>query len=96
MAPTNRTECKPKGGMAAATKSDNPMTVIPAAANATAVATSGASKRSHLEHGTLANATANSTTEPNPPTAIVVHPATANGADVPSKGEHGNNRWRQR
>jgi hypothetical protein len=60
--------------MAAATKPDNPATVNPAAANNTVVATADASKHSRLEHGTPANATANNTTEPNPPAAIgVVH-----------------------
>ncbi len=57
MAPTNRTKCKPKGGMAAATKPNNPATVNPAATNNTAVATGSTSKRSRFEHGTPANAT---------------------------------------
>ncbi len=57
MAPTNRSKCKPKGGMAATTKPNNPATVNPAAANNTTVATSGASKHSRFEHGTPANAT---------------------------------------
>jgi hypothetical protein len=39
-----------------------------------------------LEHGTPANATANNATEPNPPTVVYVHTATANGANVPSGG----------
>jgi hypothetical protein len=73
--------------MAAATKPDNSATVNPAAANDTAVATSGAPKHSHLEHPTLANAKENNTTEPNPPAAVAMHPATANGADVLSGGD---------
>jgi hypothetical protein len=72
--------------MAAATKPNNPVTVNPAAANNTAVATPGASKRSRLEHSTPANATANNTTEPNLPATVAVHPDTAHGADVPSRG----------
>jgi hypothetical protein len=87
MAPPNRAKRKPKGGMAATTKPDNPATVNPAAANDTAVAIGGAAKRSHLEHHTPANATANKTTEPNPPATVAVHPATANGAYVPSVGD---------
>jgi hypothetical protein len=86
MAPPNRTKRKPKGSMAAATKPDHPATVNPAAANNTAVATAGAIKRSGLEHGTPTIATANKTTEPNPPAAVAMHLATANGADVPSGG----------
>jgi hypothetical protein len=84
MATPIRTKCKPKGGIAAATKPDNPATVNPAAANNTAVATSGAAKRSRLGHGTPANATVNYTTEPNSPAAVAVHPATAKDANVPS------------
>jgi hypothetical protein len=72
--------------MAAATKPNNPATVNPAAANDTVVATGGTSKRRHLEHGTLAHATANNTTEMNSLTAVAMHPATANGANVPSGG----------
>jgi hypothetical protein len=34
-----------------------------------------------------ANATTNNTAEPNPPTTVAVHPATANNADVPSGGD---------
>ncbi len=86
MAPTNRAKCKLKGGMTAATKPDNPVTVNPAAANITAVATGGALKCSRFEHGTPANATKNNTTEPNPPTTLAMHPATANGANVPTRG----------
>ncbi len=70
--------------MAAATKPNNPVTVNPAAANENAVATGSASKRSHLEQGTPTNATTNNTTKPNPPAAVAVHPATTNGANVPS------------
>ena len=73
--------------MIAATKPNNPATVNPAAANNTAVATGGASKHSRFEHGTPANATKNNTTEPNPPAAVAVHPATANGANVKSGGD---------
>jgi hypothetical protein len=73
--------------MAAATKTNNPATVNPDAANKTAVATGGAAKRSRLEHSTPTNATTNNTTEMNPPTAVAVHPATANSADVPSGGD---------
>jgi hypothetical protein len=73
--------------MEAATKPDNPATVNPAAANNTAVATSGASKHSHLEHSTPAKATANNTTEPNPPAAVAVHPATTYSANVSSGGD---------
>jgi hypothetical protein len=87
MAPPNRTKCKPKGGMAAATKPDNPVTIYPAAANNTAVAPSSASKHSHFKHSTPANATVNNTTEPNWPAAVAMHPATVNGADVPSRGD---------
>ncbi len=58
----------------------------PAAANNTAVATGSAAKRSHLGHGTPANATANNTTELNPLAAVTVHPVT-NDADVPSGGD---------
>ncbi len=75
-----------KGGLAAAIKPDNPVTVNPAAAINSAVATAGASKRRCMKHGTPANLTANNGTEPNPPTAVAVHPATANGANVPSRG----------
>jgi hypothetical protein len=89
MAPPNRTKRKTKGGMAAATKPNNPATVNPAAANNTAVATAGTSKRSRMEHCTPANAAANNATEPNPPAAVAVHPATINGADVPSGGGMG-------
>jgi hypothetical protein len=39
-----------------------------------------------FEHGTLANATTINATEPNPPAAVAVHPATTNGANVPSGG----------
>jgi hypothetical protein len=95
MAPLNRTKRKLKEGMAAATKLDNPGTVNPAAANNTAVATGGTSKCSHLEHDTPTNATANNTTELNPPATVAVHPAAANGANVPSGGGHGNDRWQQ-
>jgi hypothetical protein len=87
MAPPNRTKQKPKGSIAAATKPDKPVSVNPAAANDTAVATGGATKCSHWEHGTPANTTANNKPESNPPTAVAVHPATANGANVPSKGD---------
>jgi hypothetical protein len=87
MAPLIRTKCKPKGGIAATTKPNNLATVNPAAANDTAFATSGAAKRSHLGHSTPANATANNTTEPNLPTAVGMHPATANNANVPSGGD---------
>ncbi len=73
--------------MAATTKPNNPATVNPAAANNTAVATGSTEKCSHLEQGTPANATANNTTEPNPPAAVTVHPATASGANVPSRGD---------
>jgi hypothetical protein len=73
--------------MAAATKPDNPAMVNHAAANNTAVATGGAAKHSRLEHGTPANATANNTTDPNPPATVAVHPATAIDADVPSGGD---------
>jgi hypothetical protein len=72
MAPLNRTKCKTKGGMAAATKPNNPATVNPAAANNTAVATASASKCSCLEHGRPANATTSNATEPNPPAAVAV------------------------
>jgi hypothetical protein len=72
--------------MAAATKPANPVTVNPAAANDTAVATAGTSKCSCMEHGTPASATANNTTEPNLPASVAVHPDTAYGADVPSRG----------
>jgi hypothetical protein len=44
-------------------------------------------KRSRFEHGTSANATNHNTTEPNPPAAFVMHPATANGADVLPGGD---------
>ncbi len=71
--------------MAAATKPDNSATVNPAAANDTDVATASASKRSHLEHGTPTDATANNPTEPNRPATVAMHPATANSADVPSR-----------
>ncbi len=84
-----------KGGMAAATKPNNPATVNPAAANNTAVATAGASKRRHMEHGTPTNVTANNTTEPNPPAAVAVHPATTNGSKCSIQGGHGKNHWRQ-
>jgi hypothetical protein len=87
MAPPIRTKCKLKGDIAAATKPDNPVTVNPAAANNTAVATSHAAKRSRLGHCTPANATTHNTTEPNPPAAVAMHPATFNGANVPSGGE---------
>jgi hypothetical protein len=86
MAPPIRTKLKPKGGIAAATKPNNPATINPAAANNTAVAISSAAKRSHLGHGTPTNATANNTTEMNPPAAVAVHPATANDANVLSGG----------
>jgi hypothetical protein len=92
MASQNRTKRKTKGGMAAATKPNNPATVNPAAANNTAVATTGASKRSCLEHSTPANATANNATEPNPPAAVAVHPATANGGMF-HPGGHGDDCW---
>jgi hypothetical protein len=72
--------------MIAATKPNNPATVNPAAANNTAVATTGTSKCSRMEYGTPANATANNATELNPPVAVAVHPATTNGANVPSGG----------
>jgi hypothetical protein len=75
-----------KGSVVAATKPNNPATVNPAAVSNTAVATAGTSKRSHLEHSTPANATANNTTEPSLPAAVPLHPATANGANVPSGG----------
>jgi hypothetical protein len=39
-----------------------------------------------MEHGTPAHVTANNATEPNPPATDAVHPATANGVDVPSGG----------
>ncbi len=84
MAPPIRTKCKPKGGIAAATKPNNSVTVNPAAANDTAVATCGVAKHSRLGHSTPANATTNNTTEPNPLAAVAVHPATTNDADVPS------------
>jgi hypothetical protein len=83
MAPPNRTKCKTKGGLAAATKPNNPATVNPAAANNSVVATAGASKCSHMEP---AHVTTNNSTEPNPPATVAVHPATANGVDVPSRG----------
>ncbi len=86
MASPNRTKCKPKGGMAAATKPSSPATVNPAAANDTAVATGYAAKCSRLEHSTPTNATANNTIEPNPPVAIAMHHATANKANVSSGG----------
>jgi hypothetical protein len=73
--------------MAAATKPNNPATVDPAAANNSAVAPGGTAKCSHLEHGTPTNATANNTMEPNPPVAVAVHPATANGVNVLSGGD---------
>ncbi len=60
------------------------MTVNPAAANDTAVATDGMSKCSHLGHGTPTYATANNTTELKPSAAVAVHPATSNDAYVPS------------
>jgi hypothetical protein len=72
--------------MTAATKPDYPATANPAAANDTAVATAGTSKRSRLKHGTPTTATANNTTEPNLPTAVAVHPATAGGADPSGEG----------
>ena len=81
--------------MAAATKPNYPATVNPAAANNTNVATASTSKQSCLEHSTPANATANNTTELNPPATVAVHPAAANGANVPSGGGHGNDRWQQ-
>jgi hypothetical protein len=87
MSPTNRTKCKPKGGGGSRYQPDNPVTVNPAAANNTDVATSSASKRSHFEHGTPANATKNNTTEPNLPATLAMHPATANGANVPPGGD---------
>jgi hypothetical protein len=82
-----RTKCKLKGGIATATKPDDPATVNPAEANNTAVATNGTAKCSCLEHSTPANATANNTTKPNPPTTVAVHPATADDANILSGGD---------
>jgi hypothetical protein len=73
--------------MAAATKPNNPAIVNPAAANKTAIAPGSTAKRSHLEHGTLTNATAINTKEPNPPATVAMDSATANGADIPSGGD---------
>ncbi len=87
MAPLIRTKCKPKGGITATTKPDNPATVNPAAANNTAIATGGAAKRSRLEHSTPTNTTTKNTTEPNPPAAVAMHPATATDANVRSGGD---------
>jgi hypothetical protein len=95
MAPSIKPKCKPKGGITAATKTNNPATVYPAAANNTAVVTSSTAKHSHLGHGTSASATANNTIESNLPTAVTVHPATANGTHVPSGGGHGDDCWQQ-
>ncbi len=82
-----RTKCKPKRGIAAANKLDNPAMVNPAAANDTAVVTSSTATCRQLGHNTPANATTNSTMEPDLPAAVAVHPATANNANVPSRGE---------
>jgi hypothetical protein len=82
-----RTKRKPKGGIAATNKPDNPAIVNPDATNNTAVATSRATKCSHFGHGTPANATANHTIEPNPPAAVTMHPATTNDAKVQSRGD---------
>jgi hypothetical protein len=87
MAPPKRTQCKPKGGIAAVNQPNNPASVNPAAANDTAFATGSTAKRSHLEHSTPNNATAKNTMEPNPPAAVAVHPATANNANVLSRGD---------
>jgi hypothetical protein len=82
-----RAKRKPKGDIAATYKPNNPTMVNPAAANNTAVATGSTAKCRRLGHGTPANATANNTTEPDPPATVALHPATANDANVPSGGE---------
>ncbi len=87
MASPIRPKHKPKGGIGAATKPNNPATVYPAAAIDTAVATSSTATCSHLGHSTSANTTTNNTTEANLPTAVTVHPATTNDANVLSGGD---------
>jgi hypothetical protein len=87
MAPPIKAKRKPNGGIAAAYKLDNPAMVDPAAANNTAVATGRAAKHRHLGHSAPANATANNTTELDPPAAVAVHPANANDPDILSGGE---------
>ncbi len=84
-----RTKRKPKGGIAAANKPNNPLIANPAAANDTAVAIGSAAKPSSLGHSTPANASANTTMEPDPPAAVAMLSATANDANVPSRGEMG-------
>ncbi len=56
MAPAIRATCKPKGGITAANKPNNPAMVNSAGANDTDVATGSAAKCRCLGHGAPANA----------------------------------------
>jgi hypothetical protein len=87
MASAIREKHKPKGGIAAANKPDSPAMVNPAAANDSAFATGSTAKWRHFGHSAPTNATANNTMDPDPPAAVAVHPATANNANVLSKGK---------